>query len=543
MPVHPIKRFSALTLLTFLLTLATATLAQDYGARLGTVQRGGRLSYEPTGPGILFDALDPAVRKWYVPQELYSEYQWRQSEYNNYARQNYQRYVNTSLEGDYYYDTYGNFLTQGWLVYDWRQRSPQPFGSSIERSNRFNSWFNSLVIASDHKGQYHYAITIGSQIRTTLTPMTFSKPLFDGLQWDFAADKYDLTLLMSRISEPSSPGNRPEDRTNNTNLFASCGVIQIGDFVKVGGTLVNAHQSQTQLETVNGNIFQGRLTESQNFGNVSTVEVRLRDDSSADRVGGAALFSSDILIWDLEDQRLRGSEIGFRAEVEGGFPRQGFLAADGTEEIILRYDFLSPFYAGPDPTEIKRVQIELVIANDYRIDIASDRQLDTNDQVVFLPVERANGNVRDGSNQRVLVFDYGLPTANQITGFTLELTDLDGLYGYMEFNLNHRFRQFPNPNIKNHHATNERSHAWIMNLSKIRRPYYGFFEAFSIEEAYNTSITIADAEGALNYGNELAQFEFVEDNDDQDRRHDWAPGDDEVFPGWDENNDFISDFN
>ena len=42
--------------------------------------------------------------------------------------------------------------------------------------------------------------------------------------------------------------------------------------------------------------------------------------------------------------------------------------------------------------------------------------------------------------------------------------------------------------------------------------------------------------------------ELVEDNDDQDRfpdtvRKDWQVGDPTVFPGWDENNDFISDFN
>ena len=76
-------------------------VAQDYGARLGTVKRGGKVSFEPRGPGVLFDALDPAVRKWYIPQELYSEYQWKQGEFSNYARNFYQRYVSTSLEGSY----------------------------------------------------------------------------------------------------------------------------------------------------------------------------------------------------------------------------------------------------------------------------------------------------------------------------------------------------------------------------------------------------------------------------------------------------------
>ena len=47
----------------------------DYGHRLG-LQRGGEVSYEPVGSGVIFDALDPAVRRWYVPQELYQLYRW-----------------------------------------------------------------------------------------------------------------------------------------------------------------------------------------------------------------------------------------------------------------------------------------------------------------------------------------------------------------------------------------------------------------------------------------------------------------------------------
>ena len=153
---------------------------------------------------MLFDALDPAVKKWYaVPQELYNEYRWMQWEYTNYARESfYQRYVNTSQEGDYFYDIYGNFVTRGWLVYDWQQNRPQQFGSGILKTNRYNTWFDKLIIASDSKGQYHYSLTIGDAIRTTLTPMTFSKPGFNGVQWDFAADKYSATMLLARPSRP-----------------------------------------------------------------------------------------------------------------------------------------------------------------------------------------------------------------------------------------------------------------------------------------------------------------------------------------------------
>ena len=100
-----------------LVLVATASGAQEYGARLG-VQRGGDVSFEPRGPGVIFGALDPTVRRWYVPQELYHDYKWRQWEYSNYARQPYNRYVDSRIQGEYFYDSFGDFLNFGWLIYD-----------------------------------------------------------------------------------------------------------------------------------------------------------------------------------------------------------------------------------------------------------------------------------------------------------------------------------------------------------------------------------------------------------------------------------------
>jgi hypothetical protein len=523
--------------------------AQEYGSRLGTVQRGGRVTFEPTGPGVLFDALDPAVRKWYVPQELYREFKWKQWQYSNYAREPYERFVSTSLEGNYFYDLYGNFLTKGWLIYDWQQTNPQPFGSSLNTAGRFGSWFNNLVVASDHKGQYHYAITVGNQIRTTLTPMTFSKPLFNGIQWDFSSDKYTGTLLLSRISAPtSSQGDLPLQATDNTNLIGSRLVAQVGDFVQVGGTFVNMHHSYSRAEAFSDNLLAGNLLGLQNTAPVGRVEILIRDDSPEDGEGGGALFASDVLIEDLDGAQTRGSEIGFRALAEGGFLRRGYLAADGSEVIRLVFDFSSPEYTGPVPVRIRRVQVELVLANDYRVEISSDRQLGSRGNLDFTTVARAPGNVQDGSNQQVLAFDYGLPTAVQVAGFTAELNELRGFRGYMEVNLNHQYRQYPNPRLAQHHASSTRAEAWILNLSHTAYPYFAFAEAFEVSPFYTTSMPVVSEVGQLDYGNNLQRYELVEDNDDQDRRPDWKrkgwnEGDDEVFPGWDENNDFISDFN
>jgi len=522
-------------------------LAQDYGARLGTTQRGGKVSFEPTGPGVLFDALDPVVRKWYVPQELYAEYGWRQWEYNNYAREAYQRYVSTGLEGQYFYDVYGNFLTRGWLIYDWREESPQPFGSSLYKSGRFGGWFSHLVVAADHKGQYHYAMTVGNQIRTTLTPMTFSKPRFNGLQWDFAADKYTATILLSRISAPNmeytqfrTGGDR---RSDVTNFAGGRFVSQVGDFVEVGATFASAYQSNTQAGAFSGDMLKGQLSAPQNFSNVTAIEVRIRDDSPEDGEDGGALFAADILIWDLEGKQTRGSEIGFRPQKEGGFLRQGFLSADGNESIVVRFDFNDRTYSGPDPGNIERVRIEMVVANDYLIEVSSDRQND-----VFLPVAQARGNVKDSSNQRVIVFDYGLPTANQVVGFTLGLTDLAGFDGYAEYDLNRQYRQYPNLGRDRHHTTSDRADVWLVNLSRNTYPWFGFGEAFHVDPDYQTAMSVVNRDGEPKYNQTLWRYEFVEDNDDQDQYADWqrrgsGQVDLEVFPGWDENNDFVSDFN
>ncbi len=541
-----------LVVLAALAALAPALDAQTYGSRLGTIKRGGKVSFEPTGPGVLFDALDPTVRKWYIPQELYADYGWKQWQYSNYARETYQRYVSTSIEGFYFYDPFGNFLNRGWLIFDWRQQNPQPFGSTLFKDNRFRQWFNNVVVASDHKGQYHYAVTVSNELRTTLTQMTFSKPRFNGVQIDLATDKYMSTLLLSRISEPDpfagASGILAAARTDNTNLAAGRIEVQVGDFVKVGGTFVSARHAQTQTDALSGNLLKGSLTGSQNLENLTFIELKIKDDSPEDGEGGGALFDADILIWDLEGKQTRGSEIGFRAVIEGGFQRKGFLAADGSEEILLRYDLLDRSYSGPDPAEIKRIQLELVVANDYAIEISSDLQTDIFLRQVFIPVENASGNVKDSSNQRVLAFDYGLPTANQIAGFTIELTDLEGFDGYFELNVNNQWGQFPNPNLEKHSSSGREALAWMANVSRVSHPHFASGEFFYTDPNYATSFRTVQETGIVDYADNLKLYEFVDDNDDQDRNPDWrrrgfTSGDISVFPGWDENNDFISDFN
>ena len=186
-----------------------------------------------------------------------------------------------------------------------------------------------------------------------------------------------------------------------------------------------------------------------------------------------------------------------------------------------------------------------MLANDYLVEMASDRQIDFWERIAAVPIARAPGNVKDSSNQRVLALDYGLPTANQIAGFTFELTDLEGFNTYFEVAANHQYRQYPN--LEKHHVASSESEAWMLNVSKTDYPYFALLEAFDMAPNYQTGFQVVDRNGIVDYANPLRFFEFVEDNDDQDRFPDWArqgsPRDLKIFPGWDENNDLISDFN
>jgi hypothetical protein len=574
------RRTTAIVSFLWALACLAPAGAQDYGNRLGLNEL-DRVSYYASAPSMRSSAFAPALKRWYMPQEIAEEYRW-QWQYTNYAREPYRRYFSQAQEGDYFYDIYGRYLTKGWLVYDWRQRQPTSSQGSglLKPSGRFDSWFNKLLVSTDTKGQHHLSVTVGDLINTTLTPMTFRKTRFNGVQFDYAADRLQATILMSRISLPVhqiAPGVRVPIVTENfTNLLGFRGEWKLHDSVRLGATYVNAHNDRAQSDR-GGNPFKGKLTNGQLENRINWIIVRVTDDSPADGVGGPTVFSQDIEIRTKigdRDTVLVGSEIGFLPQPVGGITRNGFPVAEGAGsegEITYRYNFSAE---DPDITalediiqdadlvnNITAVKFRFLLNNDYRVDVASDVQTDNEAlgaQPQFLNVARAAGNVKDNSNQRWVVFDYGLPTATQVFGVTLEVTDVAGFRVYGEFNVNHQFRQYPNIARKIHHSTSgvlgdRAATGWMLNISRDFYPFFFFGEAFGMDAEYSTTSFLVDQGGRIDYsGDEEARSEFVydlvDDNDDNDirldqRRDKEGLADDAVFPGLDENNDFISDFN
>ncbi|MFH1007594.1 MAG: hypothetical protein V1800_08845, partial [Candidatus Latescibacterota bacterium] len=277
---------------------------------------------QPMGPGSRMEALDPVARKWYVPQELAEMYGWKGWEYSNYAKELYQRYTDVILEGYRFYDIYGNYITRGWKIYDWQQNQPENLGSSIYKHPYFSGWFNNILISSSSKGQYHMAMTIGEQLRTTFTPLTFYKPTFSGIQWDFLSDKYAATIIGSRISNAATAlaneGDPPARTTDFTNLFGFRGVIQMGDFTTVGVTYVGAMIGNAIRDLVDTSL-KGNLSSRQNTSKVREITIRISDDSPETSESGAILYAQQIYI--------DGKPVDIAPLVRGGEERFGNLEA------------------------------------------------------------------------------------------------------------------------------------------------------------------------------------------------------------------------
>ncbi len=590
--VRPRSRILILVGLAVALDVEPGASQSDYGNRLG-IRESGRAIYYSAAPSPRTDAFVPSLKKWYMPQEVANHYRWRWEAGTNYAHERYLRYLSTDQEGDNHYDLYGRLLTRGWLIYDWQQSQPRTSeGNLLHKTDRYKDLFSSLVVSADAKGQHHFRVSIGDEIGTTLTPMTFRKTAFNGVQFDYMSDRVSATALLSRINVPLFLPARSfiDEFTNFVGLRA---VGNLADFVRIGGTFVNAHNGRSSTMPFDGSPYTGRLSSHQSGARINRITVRITDDSPADGEGGPALFAHDIeittRIGEL-DTVLVGSQIGFHPRVSGGIPRDGSLIAEGGGELgRIRLDYV---LADPDPAvlddletvvsladavnNISKVRFRLVLSNDYKVEVTSDQHTDNaifEPRPVFRTMVRAPGNVQDHSNLGAVVFDYGLPTATQVLGFTVEADDLAGFRLYGEFNVNHQYRKYPDVSRTTHTTSsgirgNPAAEAWMVNVARDFYPYYLFGEAFGMDAQYSTTMRFLDSAGRVNYADTPQAhssylYDFVDDNDDNDRKNDQKRifddgrtpdernsirvfegyADEAVFPGLDENHDFISDFN
>ncbi|MEE3233365.1 MAG: hypothetical protein VX294_04300 [Candidatus Latescibacterota bacterium] len=519
---------------------------------------------EPRGVQVYEMAMTPSMRKWEQSQSFYHFYKWTGDGYANYATENYQRYVSTELEGFRTYDMYGNYVTRGFSIYNWTIDNPLSSGTSVRKAPKFGGWFRNLVVSSMSKGGFYSSLMIGDAIRTRLTPLTFNKPAFNGIQWDFSSDRFEGTLITSRVAAPGTVvmgENALAQRLGDvTNLFGGHAKIHLTDFSNLGFTYLNI-ANFSSARKLGRNSLKGVLTGDQNEGQVETVVLRLTDDSPEDGIGGARLFSERVVINGVEHPEIVPT-------LRGGVRDGGVIEANGVESIELTYNIASDLQILTGDQiesfqEIRDIQFELAIANDYKLEVTSNLQVNSQDEPVFLLVERAHGNVSDGSNLRYVTFDYGLPTGRDIIGVNFNIDDANGFNLRSEWAVSRAFRRFPNQNFQKHRLAKDDGVAYYVTASQDSYPYFAYGEIYRTDPEYSTRSFMSDTRGFVDYENvERYTFEAIDDNDDQDRFPDWQRlwqggdfvfgttpfgtgglPDPQVFPGYDENADFISDFN
>ena len=202
------------------------------------------------------------------------------------SREPYRRYLSRNLDGNYFYEAYGDFITRGYVVYDWRQTQPRAFGSSaVTKTGRYANWFDRLVISSDQTSDYSYSIIVGDEIRTILTPMTYNKVGFNGVVTSFATSRTRATGIFSRVTLPvvDIDSDVPTSSLENfTNLAAGRFEVDVTDQATLGLTLVNAHNGSGARESFQGSPLKGQLTSGQLDRQLNMLVVRLSDDSPGD---------------------------------------------------------------------------------------------------------------------------------------------------------------------------------------------------------------------------------------------------------------------
>ncbi len=525
-------------------------------------------------PRFQLEYVEPQLHRWYQPRHLAETYwqPWYAVD-TQYARQPYSRYVNRLLEGDDFFDVFGEPIGRGWLVYTWTQYQPQASGSQIFKRppedprnsseprpgnvNAYERFFDRLVISGDQRGTTSYRLMVGDAIYTRFTPLTFSKPQYNGLRLDLANQRHSATILLSRPSDPNGPYQNDVGLINSgngthaTHLLAGHADLALGDWMRFGLSYVNAHNAHTQNEINNGNPLNGTLTLLQNQS-IRKLWVRLRDDSPQDLQGGAVLLAHDIVFTDTSGQQHRGSEIGFLPTVEGGISSGGALVADGNERIVLAYDFDALNQEELTTGALRSVRVELDVADDYRVETASNLQMDgvgSSANPVFLTQARAGSNVQDRSNTGLLTIDYGLPVAGEIYGINWDMPNWRGLSLQGEIAVNRRLRRYPNPALKRQRQMAETATASYAQASYQRYPYRASFELFSMDDDYSTSHWLTTPNGSLIYDADIPQvYEFVDDDDDFNAVPEWvrpyqSSAGEVAWPGYDENGDFLNDHN
>lgn len=312
----------------------------------------------------------------------------------------------------------------------------------------------------------------------TLTPFTFQKVWWPGVMGTLVTPAHKGTVLFSRTSYMSLyKGGQytTTEYTKNTYLLALRDEYKFrweGLNLTLGGTFIN-HWMENSL--IDENSFIGNVPNSYA---PTTITLRFSDDSPEDG-NGARLFS-----------------LSYR--VDDGAPTPISVSAPYEEANGANYFEKS---TGPIPGTAKKVEITMSIANDYKVEISTDK---ISSRTV---IARAPGNPTDGSAKSI-IYNYGVWNCNQYIGFDVK-GNIAGVKIETECEYNIKWRKYPN---SGGYRTSELGVSPIFYL-KANQKFENFLvggDIFYIDPEYATSFQdIASQPGGY-------PLSYVDDNDDKD---------------------------
>lgn len=451
------------------------------------------------------------------------------------------------------YDLEGNLIFDGDPLYEfWSYKSPEggyegQYYKVYGHWDRFLRDFGSQLTLYEWINNSEYELKLG-RFSTSFTPLTLQKERFRwgypggyyyseewawGRWWDQRTARLRVTKgkneWMALIAKTADVGDDDDswwtgdidkDRyfvafRRKTSIFG----------LNLGFSFVNQHFTNFKTgDTAQHNFFssQGPLSGVIDDNPPSEIYLKFTDDSPYDEAGsgdyaGAAVYKIKVFIDGVKEPTLyvgNGIPAGSNVSWWGTFTiiYGKRVEASGPNDRII-YKFTLP----GDVSSIESVRFVISAANDYKIEVSRDDGAYDPYRTIF----RAEGNIKDYSNRKELIYNYGNNTGDTILGF-----DISGILPGINVSFqaeiagSKKFFKYPTAAGKRDDNIGK---AWYLKMSKEIYPVLLTGEVFDFDYNYDASFA-------------------VEDNDDRDDKPDivddyvaWY----EEYPGTRRDDDFV----
>ncbi len=497
-------------------------------------------------------------------------------EYRNYAEYAYYPY-RTRLRVDPRYNFFGDFLAEGFRAF--RLDDQRPGKSIVGKDNVYRGMFSNLILARTSYGRFNVALSVGDEIRNHITPLTMKRAGFNGLRWDLEFTNNRVTFLASRgfdseeyptFDSFSTPIERDALRPalieeiqvvedNPVYTFGGHWATQVGHVLSLGGTFIN--QQQINATALREDSFLSGGVPYPEILPPKELLLRVTDDSPLDG-GGAAVFAVTL--------ELKARVVGYgdtllssdpasphfsrplMPTVVGGRRSGGHWTVHGSDELLFVFSL-------PEDLIPVSARYRIVVANDYHI-AGAQRHVFFHTlqrrETPFMTLIRSSDNIRDYSNQKEVVLDWGLNSGQSLYGINFS-ADLVGFKLEGELSMNSLYRKFP---VVSGQSLTTPTKAWYLHALKSFRSWYDLTlggEFFYMGPRYGGGydsrrgglVLYTDTGGPTGVSPTTAEYILMDDNDDNDRyaddnENDFADAlalEAGVYPGLDEDNDNIPD--